>query len=88
MAQLGAAGNDVVHLGGESRFCGDKETEFANFLKYASPGPSAFTSVVSAFPPASVRAQKTIRAPAATKTRTQPSPMPLLPPVMITTLSG
>ena len=34
-----------------------------------------------------VREQKTTRDPAETKARTQPSPIPLLPPVIITTLS-
>src|SRR5437868_4887243 len=43
-------------------------------------------SRTSAWPSSSPRAQNTIFAPAAANDRTHPSPIPLLPPVIITTL--
>lgn len=61
--------------------------ETSQRIKRASPRPSWFTSCASLTPLSSVREQKTTRDPAETKARTQPSPIPLLPPVMITTLS-
>src|SRR5205085_11306088 len=50
--------------------------------------PFLFTSASSAFPSFSPRAQKTSVAPAAAKTRTHPSPIPLDPPVTSVTLSA
>src|SRR6185369_10648723 len=68
------------------RFLISKVLETSQRTNVASPGPPSFNSSATDSPSCALRAQKTTFAPACTKVCAQPLPMPLLPPVMITTL--
>src|SRR6185369_6262522 len=59
----------------------------SHLIKTASPLALALSSEARVSPSSCLRAQKMTLAPALANVRTHPSPMPLVPPVMTTTLS-